>query len=121
MLQYAPLDESFGSMKATGGDIGRSHESGRRRRRREEADEAPEAPTPDRIILPEPVPERTLQSSPSALDAIHPDIIRILPYACLLFFIIVIMMMVEMKGNLAQIKELLARERLFHTRPFLRG
>ena len=118
MLQYAPLDEGFGTMRAAP-DTSGSH---RRRRRREEADE-PELPTPERIMMPveqqqPPVPQKHPQS---VIDAIHPDVMRILPYACLLFFVVIIMMVVEMKGTLIQIKDLLARERMFHTRPFMRS
>lgn len=110
MLQYAPLEEAPAITKTT--DEPR-HE--RRRRRHNETDESSSEPTSNRIVVSAPPPRA------STLDVLQPDLQRILPYACLLFFAVVIMFLADVRTTLKDIKELLTRDRVTTRSPFLRG
>lgn len=116
MLQYAPLEEVIPPPV-------RTEDGHRRRKRRDDTEHTVD--TAASVMPHHEMPVQAKQPPPAAvhsvLDALHPDLMRIVPYAMLLFFVVVIMMMVDMKNTLHQLKDIMARERLLQSRPFLRS
>lgn len=105
MLQYASVEDVYPQQA----ESNRDH---RRRRRKEEPNES--LSSPDAVTEKSPIStHRTVVSpiEPSVLSSLHPEVVRMIPYAVLIFCCIITGLLFEIRGSLVKINEALQTRR----------